>query len=213
MKLSKIAREDFASLSNEQVSRIVFGDDCANMPQPHSGAAAPAVAALLLGGSPVVMDARVQVAATLYREGVVPLVIPTGGVRHPVNGVEEMEADYMTRALRGLGVPDEAILPEREAMTTRENMILGEVIIERVIHPCGEFSVYIVTSAFHLRRSMALARLYLPRTARILGSAAAHPGGGRDEWMGNEYFTGRVRKELNLLKTLVDNGEMEDIEV
>ena len=207
MKLSQIDGEDLASLSNEQVGRIVFGDDYANVPKPHSG-----VAALLLGGSPPVMDARAQAAAALYREGLVPLIIPTGGARHPDQGCAETEAEYLARALRGLGVPDEAIFLEREALTTRENMILGEAKIERVLHLRGEFSVYIVTSAFHLRRSLALARLYLPRTAHILGRAALQRGDSPADWPQSEYFTGRVRKELGLLKGLVDNGEMDDIE-
>ena len=204
MKLSLVDKSGLESLSKEQVSRIVFGFE--------SDPPAPAVAALLLGGSPQVMDARVRAAATLYRDGFVPLIIPTGGVRHPEKGCEETEAEYMAHALGGLGVPEEAILLENEATTTRENMIFGEGVIERVAHPRGAFAVYVVTSAFHLRRSLALARLYLPRTARPLGCAAADPGGGPDEWASSEYYTGRVHTELGLLKGLVDNGEMDDIE-
>lgn len=203
MKLSTIPSKDLDALSVEQVSRIVFG-----IPPTEDR---PAIAALLLGGSPVVMDSRARAAAELYRKGLVPRVIPTGGVRHPDQGCVETEAEHLARLLRGLGVPDEAILLENEATTTRENMILGEAIIERIVRPRGVFSVYVVTSADHLRRSLALARLYLPRTARVLGRAAA--GDGPGEWTQNPFWQGRVRRELGLIKFLVDHGEMEDIEL
>ena len=223
MRLSQTNKDDLAALTKDQLTRIVFGDVPANLPFPSvlpqgqalqsaAHADCPAVAALLLGGSPVVMDCRVRAAAELYRKGLVPTIIPTGGVRHPDKGCEETEAEYMARTLGVLGVPNEAILLENEATTTRENMIFGTAVIERVLHPRGAFTVYVVTSAFHLRRSLALARLYLPRTARILGCAAADPGGGPDEWPGSEYYTGRVHTELGLLKGLVDNGETDDIE-
>ena len=204
MKVSQIPTDALSGLSNEEKTRIVFDVE--------PDARDPAVAALLLGGSPVVMDSRARAAAELYRKGLVPLVIPTGGVRHGDGGTGPTEAEYMAGILRESGVPDEAIRLENEATTTRENMIFGEMVIEHAAHPRGAFAVYVVTSAFHLRRSLALARLYLPRTARILGCAAAHPGGGPDEWARSEYYTGRVHTELGLLKGLVDNGEMDDIE-
>ena len=204
MKLSGIDQNCLGTLSPKQVSSIVFD---APPTEDH-----PAVAALLLGGSPVVMESRAKAAAELYRKGLVPLVIPTGGVRHGDDGTGPTESEYMATVLRESGVPDEAILLENEATTTRENMMLGWMAIERALHPRGIFAVYIVTSAFHLRRSLALARLYLPRSARVLGCAAAHPGGGRDEWSKSEYYSDKVRTELGLLKGLVDHGEMDDIE-
>lgn len=204
MRISRIDKGDLDALSAEQMSRIVF-----DLPPPEDR---PAIAALLLGGSPMVMDSRARAAAELYRKGLVPLVIPTGGVRHGDGGTGPTEAEYMAGVLRESGVPNEAIVLENEATTTRENMIFGGVALERALHPRGAFPICIVTSEFHLRRSLALARLYLPRTARILGHAAAHPDGGPDEWPKSEYFTGRIRTEVGLLKWLVDHGEMDDIE-
>ena len=204
MRLSQIDKADLDALSSEQMSRIVF-----DIPPPEDR---PAIAALLLGGSPVVMDSRAWAAAELHRKGLVPLIIPTGGVRHGDGATGPTEAEYMAGVLKESGVPDEAVVLENEATTTRENMILGGVVLERALHPRGAFPICVVTSEFHLRRSLALARLYLPRTASILGSAAAHPDGGRDEWPQSEYFTGRIRTEVGLLKWLVDHGEMDDIE-
>ena len=204
MKLSAVPSKDLDALSVEQVSHIVF-----DIPPTEDR---PAVAALLLGGSPVVMDSRVRAAAELYRKGLVPLVIPTGGVRHDDGGTGPTEAEYMADVLKESGVPDDAIVLENEATTTRGNMIFGGVVLERALHPRGVFPIYIVTSEFHLRRSLAVARLYLPRTAHILGCAAVHPGGGRNEWANSEYFTNKVRTEVGLLKWLIDHCEMDDIE-
>src|SRR5215212_6189067 len=73
---------------------------------------------VLSGGRPSgTLRARVQHAARLYAKGEVRLVVPTGGVgRHPPS-----EAEVAARILRGAGVPEEAILPEREARNTRES--------------------------------------------------------------------------------------------
>ena len=204
MKLSAVPSKDLDTLSVEQVSHIVF-----DIPPTEDR---PAVAALLLGGSPVVMDSRARAAAELYRKGLVPLVIPTGGVRHGDGETGPTEAEYMAGVLKESGVPDEAISLENEATTTRGNMIFGGVVLERALHPRGVFPIYIVTSEFHLRRSLAVARLYLPRTAHLLGCTAVHPGGGRAEWTNSDYFTNKVRTEVGLLKWLIDHGEMDDIE-
>ena len=205
MKLSRIPANELSRLSNEEKTRIVFGGE-----RETDGSG---VAALLLGcGTPSEMAERAAAAADLFKEGLVPCIIPTGGVVHPTECGDITEAGYMARKLREFGVPDEAIVLEEQATTTIENMMLGAVAVERVCHPRGPFPLYVVTSGTHMRRSQALAGVYLPRTAHILARAAANAGGGPSEWFRSEFWTGKVNWELRWLKNYIDSGTIPDIE-
>ena len=204
MKVSALAHEQLNELTTEQVESIVFDL------QPDDGANAEA--ALLLGGIPDVLSERAEAAAQLYHAGRVRLIIPTGGVYWDTEFGRMTEAECMTTYLKKFGVPEEAILLENQATTTRENMILAALLLERKLRPRGKFNLMIVTSAPHLRRSMALAGLYLPRTANLIGIPGACKEGYPGEWHKDPFHIKRVHRELVLIKETVDVGDMEDIE-
>ncbi|MEQ1439150.1 YdcF family protein [Fontimonas sp. SYSU GA230001] len=97
---------------------------------------------------------RIVHAAALYRAGKAPVIVATGG-RLPWTAGAASEADAMAQALARLGVPDTAILREDRARTTRENMRysapkLAQLHARRVL---------LVTSALHMPRAMANARV------------------------------------------------------
>ena len=73
MKLSQLSADQLSSLGSEQVDRIVFAE---KEDQLDKG-----LAAILLGGSPLVMAERARAAAELYHQNAVTYIIPTGGVR------------------------------------------------------------------------------------------------------------------------------------
>jgi vancomycin permeability regulator SanA len=90
-------------------------------PGPGDGGSRVAVilgAQVLRGGRPSrTLEARTRHAAEMYARGEVELLIPTGGVgEHP-----PAEADVMSRILRGMGVPEHAILREGTARNTWES--------------------------------------------------------------------------------------------
>ena len=106
---------------------------------------------------------RVVYAAQLYRSGKAPTILVTGG-RLPWTAGAASEADAMQQMLLRLGVPDAAIAREDRARTTRENMRysapkLAQLQARRVL---------LVTSAMHMPRAMA--------NARILGTRVAAAG-------------------------------------
>lgn len=68
------------------------------------------IAAILLGGKPLVLRERAQAAAKLYHDGRVPCIIPTGGVQWDTELGLMSEADYMAHLLKEYKVPDDAIL-------------------------------------------------------------------------------------------------------
>jgi uncharacterized SAM-binding protein YcdF (DUF218 family) len=92
---------------------------------------------------------RIWHAARLYRQGIAPKIIISGG---RIPGMEantgiQTEAQAMRLMLLDLGVPDKALVLEDAARTTRENA-------EKTKQFIGQQPAALVTSAFHMPRSM-----------------------------------------------------------
>ena len=198
MKLSKISMEKLLFLSPEEKEGLVCGGICDG---GESGEFA-----LLLGSSPFRAEPRARAAAELYRQGRVKYIVPSGGVKWDTYGEQMTEAEYMRRILLSEGVPEDAIVMENEATTTKENMIYGALQMNRKTHFYSGKKVIIVSSEAHMKRSLALAKAFLPRFVEI----SAYPS--KTEGDGTEHQK-LYDSEIKLLKGLVDNGMIEDIDV
>lgn len=96
---------------------------------------------------------RVLHTANLYRQGLAPLIIPTGG-RIAWRGPGDSEASDMSQILQTMGVPESAIVLEPKALNTYENAVnVQEILKERKID-----RFLLVTSAAHMPRSMMIFR-------------------------------------------------------
>ena len=128
---------------------------------------------------------RVWHAARLYKAGKAPLVIPTG----------QGERESTVPLLHDLGVPESAIVVEDEARNTEENARFVEKLIDsRVEHvervdAKGKPKVLLVTSAWHMRRSVLMYRKYAPNVEIIPAAAdyeatvqTGHPFSLKDLW-------------------------------
>jgi uncharacterized SAM-binding protein YcdF (DUF218 family) len=96
---------------------------------------------------------RVWLAARLYRQGLAPKVIVSGGnILGQYGGVPAAttEAAAMTQFLTDLGVPESAVVGETRAINTRDN-------IQQVRAMVQDKPVALVTSAYHMPRAMRLA--------------------------------------------------------
>ncbi len=203
MKLSEIKAEELINLNIEQMGRILY-DGCKDDGEQ-------ADVALLLGGAPERLVERAKKAAELYRLGRVTYIIPSGGVEWEYQNEKISEAHLMERILRENGVPEEAILLENEARTTKENMIYGTLQLNRKLKIQNVKAVCIVTSASHMRRSLALANLFLPRSVKVTGCPASIPE-NIPELMREKSAQKWAQREIALIKGLVDCGLMEDVE-
>ena len=116
--------------------------------------------ALLVLGSPTNPDGkpspeqrtRVTAAAQEYRAGRAPVVIVSGGAAH--NGY--VEADTMARLALDAGVPKEAVVEERAARNTMENICLADAILRQR----RARSVEVVSSPSHLPRAALILEHY-----------------------------------------------------
>ena len=166
--------------------------------------------ALLLGTRPEWVKERVLAAAELYRQGRVSYIVPSGGVEWDTDGEMISEAHHMKRILLEEGVPEEAIILENEATTTKENMIFGTLQINRATKFYDTKRIIIVTSMNHMRRSLALAKAFLPSFVEISGYPAMQ---SKEEYLKRDDNRELLDGGIRLTKGLVDRGIVEDIEV
>ena len=198
MKLSQISLEELMSMTPEDKEKFLCDGICDG---GESGEFA-----LLLGSSPFRAEPRARAAAELYRQGRVKYIVPSGGVKWDTYGEQMTEAEYMRRILLSEGVPEDAIVMENEATTTKENMIYGTLQMNRKTHFYSGKKVIIVSSEAHMKRSLALAKAFLPRAAEI----SAYPSETEGDCTEHQRL---YDSEIKLLKGLVENGIIDDLEI
>jgi uncharacterized SAM-binding protein YcdF (DUF218 family) len=97
----------------------------------------------------------------LYRQGLAPLLVLSGGMPR----VGPPEAEIRARLARALGIPDSAILPVLGAHTTYDESLR----VEAALRPRGVRSILLVTGPFHLVR----ARIVFERAGFAVRTAPA----------------------------------------
>ncbi len=204
MKISEASLESLFSLTPNEKWELVCGEtaDCQKSCQ----------IGLLLGGKPKRAVYRAHAAAKLYHEGRVSYIVPSGGVIWEYEGVECSEAELMTKILLEDGVPKEAIIMENEAQTTRENMIYGTLRINRKTKFKGIDEVLIITSFWHMKRSLALAKTFLPRKVTPC-AYPVFPSEDKDTWLLSDENRERLEQEIKIMKGLVTNNLIDDFEI
>jgi uncharacterized SAM-binding protein YcdF (DUF218 family) len=142
-------------------------------------------AQVLPGGRPSrTLQARALHAARLYAGGEVALLIPTGSVgKHPPS-----EAEVAARILREAGVPDEVVLIEEEARSTRESARLVAAMAEER----GIRGVVLVTDPLHCVRAIEAFRTEGLKTR-------ASPVYSSPMWRSTRMRRGQLLREIGAL--------------
>ncbi len=104
---------------------------------------------------------RVWHAARLYRAGKAPIVIPSG----------TGEKESTVPLLLDFGVPKGAILPEVNSRNTEENALYVEELLRNYYPSATNRTILLVTSAWHMRRSVLL---FSKTSLRIIPAPADH---------------------------------------
>ncbi len=120
--------------------------------QHHSADAIVVLGAAQYNGRPSpVLKARLDHALDLYREGLAPVIVVTGGIG---TGDRMSEATVGHRYLRSLSVPDSAIIVRPDGRTTGESMrSVGEWMHDRERN-----RMLLVSDPFHMARLRIEAR-------------------------------------------------------
>ena len=94
---------------------------------------------------------RLAQAVVLYKLGKIQKILVSGGSSSLSKVREDIEGPQILQFLRLAGIPSEAIIAETRSRNTRENAVFSAKILNK-FYP--NQTHYLITSAFHLRRSV-----------------------------------------------------------
>lgn len=123
------------------------------------------------------------------------------------------EADRMQFTALKMGVSPEDLLLDNLSMTTIENMVCSMVTLEQSVRLYNIQELILVTTSYHMRRSLGLARMLLPKWIRIIPCIAEDRNTRRDNWWKTEVGTKRVYTEIELMIHYIKKGIMDDFEI
>lgn len=156
---------------------------------------------------------RVPVAAKAYLSGRSKTVMLCGGsVREFAEG-QMSEAEHMLRYMMELGVPEDSIILENNSQNTIENVLYALVELQRSMWLNHVSKILLVTTAYHMRRSLHLARYLFPNHIELHACPADDTATRRDTWMNTDIGVKRVRDEVFNIVNYVNNGVFPDFEI
>lgn len=168
--------------------------------------------AIILGSSKAHLY-RVPYAVTEYKKGNIGKMIVSGGsVLESQNG--KTESEIMKQTAIDMGVDAQDILVEDRASTTLENMMFSRNLMKKEILLQKGINIGIVTTAFHMRRSIKMAeKVFSQDEVNLVPLPGQDNSSRRDNWYKSEKGRKIVVGELKKIIDYVKQGIIEDFEV
>ncbi len=222
-----------SQLENQPITRELADQIVYAIPD-YNGETAPC--ALVLGSTKGHIY-RLPKAVELYHEGKVQKILLSGGAKWAFPSDDDFsiaegfpgcaafsdekispegkmsEADRMQFTALKLGVKPEDLLLDNLSMTTIENMVCSLVTLEKSIRLYNISEIILVTTSYHMRRSLGLARMLFPKWIRIIPCPTEDQNTRRSNWWESEASTKRVHNEVDLMIQYIKKGIMEDFEI
>ena len=201
MLVSKLTEED---LTEEVIDKLLFEglEDTGER-----------VDCIIVLGSIKASKYRVPVAVKAFKEGRADKLMLCGGAVRKFPDRTRSEADDMYNTALALGVPKESIILENTSQNTVENMLCAMLELQRAFWLNKVKNVLLVTTTYHMRRSLALARYLFPVHINIIPCPADDNTTRRNNWI--EWPEGKERAKAEALNiiTCVKNGVILDFEI
>lgn len=201
MLVSKLTEAD---LTDEIIDRLLYKDledtgeniDC-----------------IIVLGSIKATKYRVPMAVNVYNSGRANKIMLCGGASREFPDGTRIEAEDMYKRVLELGVPEEDIILENTSQNTVENILCALVELQRVFWLNRINKILLVTTTYHMRRSMAIARYLFPAHIDIVPCPADDDTTKRENWMNSSKGIERAKGEaLNIIRC-VRNGVIPDFEI
>ena len=201
MWVSEITEED---LRNEIIDKLLFNGiedtgekgDC-----------------IIVLGSIKASEYRVPVAVNAYNSGRASKIMLCGGALREFPEGEYAEAKHMYKRALELGIPKEDIILENASENTVENMLFALVELQRAFWLNKVKKVLLVTTTYHMRRSLAIARYLFPLHIEIVPCPAGDNNTKRNNWMNTQAGIERAKGEALNIVRCVKNGVIPDFEI
>ncbi|MBQ7108189.1 MAG: YdcF family protein [Clostridia bacterium] len=201
MLVSKIKEED---LTFEMVDRLLFQglEDTGEN-----------VDCIIVLGSVKAAQYRVPVAVDAYNAGRASKLMLCGGALRDFPVGRCSEAEHMYKAALELGVAEENVILENSSQNTVENILFALIELQRAFWLNKVRRVLLVTTAYHMRRSLAIARYLFPEHIAIVPCPANDNNTKRDNWMNTPVGIERAKGEaMNIVRSVI-NGVIPDFEI
>ena len=201
MLVSKITEAD---LTPEIIDRILFQDIT------DTGESADCILVL---GSAKAAKYRIPVAVQAYKAGRAKKIMLCGGKLRDFPEGKISEAQHMRQAALALGVPEEDIILEASSQNTVENILFALTELQRNFWLNRIRRVLLVTTTYHMRRSLAVARYLFPKHISVIPCPADDTHTRRDSWMHSSVGIDRAKSEAMNIVQFVMGGVIPDFEV
>ena len=201
MWVSRIAEEN---LTNDVIDRLLFeglNDDGAS------------VDCIIVLGSIKAAKYRVPAAAKAFFSGRSEKIMLCGGKMRSFSSESMTEADIMYKKALELGIPETSIIMENSSQNTIENILCSLLKLQRSMWLNKVKSVLLVTTTYHMRRSLHIAKYLFPTHISVYPCPADDTTTRRDNWMNTPEGIGRVKKEALNIVRCVNNGVFPDFEI
>jgi len=201
MLVSGIKEED---LTNEVVDRLLFQG------LEDTGEDADCIIVL---GSAKAAQYRVPVAVEAYKAGRADKLMLCGGALRDFPDGRRSEAEDMRQAALALGVAEKDVIVENSSQNTIENILFALAHLQRAFRLNAVHKVILVTTAWHMRRGLAIARYLFPAHIAVVPCPANDKNTRRDNWMHTAAGTERVKHEAMNIVGYIKNGVIPDFEI
>ena len=129
------------------------------------------------------------------------------------SGEAMAEADNMYKKALELGIPETNIILEKSSQNTIENILFSLIELQRSMWLNKIKSVLLVTTAYHMRRSLHIAKYLYPSHISVYPCPADDTTTKRDNWMNTTEGIDRVNREALNIVRCVNNGVIPDFEI
>ena len=168
---------------------------------------------IIVLGSVKAAQYRVPVAVDAYNAGRASKLMLCGGALRDFPVGKCSEAEHMYKAALELGVAEENIILENSSQNTVENILFALIELQRAFWLNKVHRVLLVTTAYHMRRSLAIARYLFPEHISIVSCPANDNNTRRDNWKNTPVGIERAKGEaMNIVRCVV-NGVIPDFEI
>lgn len=165
---------------------------------------------IIVLGSNKASQYRVPVAVKAYHADRSSKILFSGGI---VNAGDKGHAEDMRDKAIELGVEAEDIIVESESQNTVENMICSLLALQRAFRLNRIKKILLVTTTYHMRRSLAIARYLFPEHIKVIPCTADDNNTRRENWMETEEGRKRATGEVIKIINCVNNGLFPDFEI
>ena len=201
MLVSKITEED---LTLDVVDRLLFQG------LADTGEQADCVIVL---GSLKAAQYRVPVAVDAYKAGRARKLVLCGGKLREYPDGKYSEAEHMYKTALELGVRKEDILLENSSLHTVENLRFALTELQQAFGLERLHRMLLVTTAYHMRRSLAIARNMFPAHIAVIPCSANDNNTRRDNWMHTPVGVKRTKDEAMKIVSYINHGIIRDFEI